>query len=172
MLTSIVVGSEPDGAAYDSANGDVYVTNFGTSTVSVLSDTSTYQDNSCTTAQSTFASGSSTAGTVYASEANITGSVTFTYIDPSGATKATNVYTVSGGSQCDSKCYTLQSGDPTGTWQVKVTGTGGPSSATFTVGAPVPEFPLGILPLLLAVPVIYLLARRVRSSFSARVPIS
>jgi len=38
VVATVNVGSSPDGAAYDSGQGEVFVANFGSNTVSVISD--------------------------------------------------------------------------------------------------------------------------------------
>lgn len=131
---------------------------------------STYSSSSCATVVSSFNAGSYT---VYGGGSNVAtnlGTVDVIYINPTGGTAqiSSSVAVSASGSVCDTTGYPLPSNAPTGTWTLEICKSGTTctnngntvATATFTVNAPVPEFPVGIVGLLLPAAMVYIMFRR------------
>lgn len=87
------------------------------------------------------------------------------YVEPDGTIAHTVSNFPSSSQSCDSTGYTLPSNAPTGTWALELKNSTSYiiGSKSFTVSAPVPEFPLGALFLLLPMVALYFALRRTRT---------
>ena len=126
----------------------------------------TYTDSTCSSSSSSFASGS----TVYGGVTSPTGPSPYTvqYINPSGSSVQTDsLALVSGKLYCDSTgCSTNCASPASSGWSINILDNNGhlDTTASFTITAAVPVFPIGILPLVLLLPILYFVLRRLTLS--------
>ena len=143
VVATVPVGSKPDGAAYDTANGNIYVANWGSSNMSVIA-------GSTNTVVATVplppnapngAAYDSTNGNVYVTNWNSTSPTNVSVI--SGSTN-TVVATVPVGDRQDGAAYDSSNGDVYVTlWATDSVGVISGSSSTLVATVPVGIVPAG-----------------------------